>query len=924
MKSLWRNSVSILVLILFSTTLYGKKHSFKGVIWEEGTSEPVSYANVYIKELKGGISADLQGYFHINLSEGEYNFRVSSIGYETLDTLISIHKDTEIALHLKQKQETLEQVVVIAKESKALATTSTIKQDALRHLQPNSFSDILELIPGGISMNRGMTSMNLISLRQPIASASLSNSSNEHNTSLGTAFIIDGLPISNDAQLQNVSGAPRYANTSEDFIFYRNTTGKGIDMRMLSTDDIERVDIVRGIPSVRYGDLTSGMVNIKRNYKKAPLKIRAKANPSVKLFALGKGIKIGENTLNTNIDYVNYIADPRNEKVNYSRMTASLRFANKRSTSKPLQYNVNVDYTGSFDDSKKDKENDISNEFYKNSYNQIRFGGTLSRKKQNTLIDIIRYRFTGSYTHEKNTIQRMAVGRQSPILTERTEGEFYGKYLPASYKAHLVVDGKPVFLFSSLEAQAHWDFKNIRNKIYMGVEWRYKKNLGEGQVYDIERPLYAGVGRPRRSKDIPAMQDIAIYAEDNVSIPIQSYKINLQTGVRASSLLCVDKSYTNLYNTLYFDPRVNLSLDFPTMKLLGKEIEWTLKGGIGWHTKLPTLSHLYPSKNYYDEVQLNYYSQNQSLRQMQYIVKIIDPTNFTLKPNRNSKWEVGISMKSGKTRFDATFYRETMREGYKHLSNFDFIHYKKYDVNTGPSPSQITVPPTVDMFSYKNHKDFIFYSQYTNGGVEEKRGVEYQLDLGNISVIKSDVSINGAYMQMKYAQSLPRYSSSSVILNRERYPYIGYYEWGNRNDKEYQQFNTNFRLDTKIDKLGLIFSSTFQVIWFTQWKYIPNNGMPSRYLDKDGNSFTYTEKDATDPILGFLYTKHSPNEFDIWKVPVTVDYNLKVSKTINKNMLLAFYVNRILYYYPDYNRKDGFRVRRDASPYFGMELNIKI
>lgn len=911
-------------MLFFPTLVHGEKYSLKGVLWEKNTNSPIPYANIYIKELRGGTSADLQGYFHIRLSIGEYNFQVTSIGYETLDTLINVEKDMEISLYLRQKQETLDQVVVIAKESKALATTSTIKQDALRHLQPNSFSDILELIPGGISMNKGMTSMNLISLRQPIASASLSNSSNEHNTSLGTAFIIDGLPISNDAQLQNVSGAPRYANTSEDFIFYRNTTGKGIDMRMLSTDDIERVDIVRGIPSVRYGDLTSGMVNIKRSHKKTPLKIRAKANPSVKLFAIGKGVQVGNHTLNSNIDYVHYIADPRNEKINYSRMTASLRFANKRNSSQPLQYNLNFDYTGSFDGSKKDKENDINDEFYKSSYNQIRFGATLLRKKPNALIDALKYKLTGNYTHEKNTIQRIAVGRQSPILTERTEGAFYGKYLPASYKAHLVVDGKPVFLFSSLQTQSYWDFKNIRNKIYLGAEWRYRKNFGKGQVYDVERPLYAGSGRPRRSKDIPAMQNVALYAEDNVSIPIKKYKLNLQMGIRASSLLGIDRSYTNLYNTFYFDPRANLSIDFPTTKLLGRKIRWTLKGGVGWHTKFPTLSHLYPNKNYYDEVQLNYYSQNPDLRQMQYIVKIIDPTNFALKPNRNSKWEVGIAMKSGKVTFDATFYKETMKEGYKHLSNFDFMSYKKYNVSTGPAPSQITVPPTVDMFSYKNHKDFIFYSQYTNGGVEKKKGIEYQLDLGNISAIKSDVSINGAYMQMKYAQSLPRYSSSSVILNEQRYPYIGYYEWGSRNDKEYQQFNTNFRLDTKIDKLGLIFSSTFQIIWFTQWKYIPNNGMPSKYLDKDGNIFTYTEKDATDPILGFLYTKHSPNEFDVWKVPIAIDYNLKVSKTINKNMLLAFYVNRILYYYPDYNRKDGFRVRRDASPYFGMELNIKI
>ncbi len=36
-------------------------------------------------------------------------------------------------------------------------------------------------------------------------------------------------------------------------------------MRSISTDDIESVEVVRGIPSAEYGNLTSGMINYKED-----------------------------------------------------------------------------------------------------------------------------------------------------------------------------------------------------------------------------------------------------------------------------------------------------------------------------------------------------------------------------------------------------------------------------------------------------------------------------------------------------------------------------------------------------------------------------------------------------------------------------------------------------------------------------------
>ena len=61
-------------------------------------------------------------------------------------------------------------------------------------------------------------------------------------------------------------------------------------MRTISTDDIQEVTIVRGIPSVQYGDLTSGLVKVKRTKGGNFLSARFKADMDSKLFLFGKSL----------------------------------------------------------------------------------------------------------------------------------------------------------------------------------------------------------------------------------------------------------------------------------------------------------------------------------------------------------------------------------------------------------------------------------------------------------------------------------------------------------------------------------------------------------------------------------------------------------------------------------------------------------
>ncbi|HCY73485.1 MAG TPA: TonB-dependent receptor, partial [Rikenellaceae bacterium] len=101
-------------------------------------------------------------------------------------------------------------------------------------------------------------------------------------SALGTKFVIDGHPINNDANLQST---PAYSSYGSSYVNF------GTDMREISTEDIENVEIVRGIASVKYGDLTSGLVNIIRKKGGNDIHARFKSDMKSKLFYIGKGFE---------------------------------------------------------------------------------------------------------------------------------------------------------------------------------------------------------------------------------------------------------------------------------------------------------------------------------------------------------------------------------------------------------------------------------------------------------------------------------------------------------------------------------------------------------------------------------------------------------------------------------------------------------
>ena len=357
----------LFIYFLFCAMATFAQNITSGLVIENLTNQPVIGASVMFEKGKSVLAiTDMNGRFQAKNIEGK-TIRISYIGYKPL----VVKAQNNATYYLVADTNALAEVVVTAQESRGLAASSTIGKQAMEHLQPSSFSDLLELLPGGRSSDPSLNAPNSIRLRE----ATPYGSTNYGTSSLGTSFIVDGAPVSNNANRQSIAGAWESQVTKRDF------TNQGVDMRTLSTDDIEKVEVVRGIPSVEYGDLTSGLVKIERRRGGHNLNARLKADMSSKLFYLAKGFEFGKTwTLNLSADYLKANSDPRNTLENYSRITLSARTS---ALWKKDRYNImwknNFDYGGSFDGEKLDPDlNRGKRDTYKSRYNRFALNTSLN------------------------------------------------------------------------------------------------------------------------------------------------------------------------------------------------------------------------------------------------------------------------------------------------------------------------------------------------------------------------------------------------------------------------------------------------------------------------------------------------------------------------------------------------------------------
>ena len=645
---------------------------------DAASGEALGYAVCSLRPKEGNgkeraAAADARGVCLLEgLKPGRFELRLLYMGHVFLQGELQLPAGlTRRRIRLDIDPVAIGEVLVTAAESKGPTSSSKIGREAIAHIQPSSIADLMELIPGGRATDPSFGAPQEIRLRE----ADPSSSANYATSALGTQIQVDGIPISNDANLQ-------YSTSYGSIQEYANVN-RGVDTRAISTDDIESVEIVRGIPSVEYGDLTSGLVKVKRREGGRDLTARFKADMSSKLFSVGKGFErkgrgdAERTTLNINADYLTAASDPRNPRQSYQRLTGSVRFGRHWQGS-AYRYSAggSLDYTGSFDDKKSDR--DLDNglggpvERYKSNYNRTQFAATFAVEARHRQffhsLDL-----TASFSAEFDRIDRwrfVETGSDFAKTWGTERGEYDAVIIPASYDATLLVDGKPFYGYAKAVATFNADTERSRNTLRVGADWSMDKNYGRGLVFDVARPFSPQMdSRPRAYDAIPALHKLSLFLEDATTLALGDFRVEATGGVRAASMFNLGRRYT-IQGKFYFDPRANVVVALPRFHVAGRNLTLRLGGGVGWHTKFPTMDSLYPDTEYFDFTQLNYWPANPALRRINLRLYTLDPTNYDLRAARNFKWEVRLDAGWNDNQLSVTYFREDMTSGFRTTSDY--------------------------------------------------------------------------------------------------------------------------------------------------------------------------------------------------------------------------------------------------------------
>lgn len=132
------------------------------------------------------------------------------------------------------------------------------------------------------------------------------------------------------------------------------------------------------------------------------------------------------------------------------------------------------------------------------------------------------------YLEDGTEVTRVPVGEES----------LKAWMLPGSYIYMYDVYGKELNTFAKLTTNFAGKTGPIHHRLILGADFRNSGNLGKGKVFDPENPPYRNLSydfasqRNRAFKDIPFMNHLGVYAEENIQWLMGKHELNISAGIR--------------------------------------------------------------------------------------------------------------------------------------------------------------------------------------------------------------------------------------------------------------------------------------------------------------------------------------------------------------------------------------------------------
>lgn len=908
---------SIILFLSGSQLLLSQNEKLQLTVYITGKSGE-KLSDVTVSSSETSLVTDRNGSAIVYLKAGKHHLQFSHPNYQEKESDIDLKTSTILTIQL-QPVDKLEEVVMFSKEGKGLTTKTVIDRKAMEHLQPSSFTDLMELLPGGLAKVPDLNANNRPVLRENRGSFSAATT-DYNTTALGVQFMVDGNVLNSNADMQVSLDNKQFAEGPRD----RETATTGVDMRTISTNDIEKVEIIRGIPSASYGDLTSGVIKIERKIGQSPLQARFKADGFSKQYYVGKGFKINDNwQISAGADFLDSKATPTDDFENYQRITASVRSRKKGMLwSNPLEWRSSVDFSTNIDSKKNDPDNGAPEiDRYRQTRTRISLTNNFIYALDkayffNNIIFNTAIR-QGVEKIDQTKLVQLSGPRSFSLATE--QGENIGVFPALRYISDFSTDGKPLDITALLQTTGTKNTWGIRHQYEAGLDWRYSKNNGKGLVYDMNSPYSAAFSntRPRPFNDIPASNLLAAFLGDRMSYAIDRHIFTLYAGVRFSRQLGTDRSYA-ISKKVFAEPRINLQYNLPHIMIHDAPLKADITLGYGQFYKQPTLLMLYPNRKFWDYTQLNYYHNDEQYRYVNFMTYLQNLENKELTAAKSIKKEIRLDLSYRNHNVFITYFKEDMTSGFRQMLHTVLHTYKQYDASQ-VDLSQWNNGPDLAHTPYVEKKTNANYILTENGSTTIKNGIEFGYTSPRFKAINTRFTLSGAYFKTQYRNSMPVTESPSLSIGPDGYPYYGIYQ----NDEGYVNSNMNYNLfvDTYIPKMDLTISASFQGSFFDYRRKDQRIAEPIYYYGIDGILHPFTDADRTDAYKQWLVRNVSVTDNMPTELTFTFAANLKVTKSIYRDIKTSMFVTRIFNYSAPYYF-NNLRIDRKAAnrPYFGMEL----
>ncbi|MDA3860990.1 MAG: TonB-dependent receptor [Melioribacteraceae bacterium] len=545
----------------------------KGIVLDENGKVLFS-ANIIILGTNFGLATSFEGKFRIdNIPVGKYKIQVSYVGYtkKIIDVEIVEKRFIQLDVRLKPESFSVGGITVTAKEDllpRDIATKTNISSGEIEHYQATNLGDVLDLVPGiQKDANPGMDKTSQVAIR-----ASASNDEQGKIEAFGTKIIVDGEPLSNNSNLQFET------MTGSKFGF--GNMGGGVDLREIPADNLESVSVISGIPSVRYGDFSNGIIELKTKMGVAPHRVKVKNNPHTTEANFGGGFNLGTSSLNYNANVARSERDLRLVGDEYTRITAQLIYGTVHSNNWTARYKLKgqaiYDEKEPIGDMLKTKDYNRGYTVGLNTWGSVKPFNQVSKLKYS------------AYVSMKN-INSM----RSKLITDYL---VVNEDTLASYLGKVETKGVQWLAGGRVEWQNVFYTGDYIHNFLIGTEVQYDANTGEGVVFDTVYSYYGveSQRRPYKFDSIPGQLILSMYAEDKLTGHFL-FDFSLMFGFRYEmyrphsfnlSGLWGDGDIVNSHQGSFFNPRISLLTYFSSQN--------QLRINFGSSSKSPALSLIYP------------------------------------------------------------------------------------------------------------------------------------------------------------------------------------------------------------------------------------------------------------------------------------------------------------------------------------------